>query len=290
LSSSSRARPGLRMAGSTISGVVLAGEPDAMRVVSRLGFGGGVAEAVVRIVGATPVGTDRFMSPVPTISQGRFLARVLIGVPGGSFLLRNADDVPHVVSVTREGGELFRASISAHEHATVAIPDGMDVLRLQVLDGGSPASFVVPSERGLVCKTDARGAFALTGVPTGRYTLEVWDEALGTKSVEVTVPFTAPPLRVVFGSDPPLAPARVTSGIDGPCRIAIHDDSPIAKACASGGRASAKKLMKELVKYAKSRGTAFTCERCHQDLESFALTASAPDDLAKLLASAKHGP
>jgi RNA polymerase sigma-70 factor (ECF subfamily) len=282
-------RLGLPPAGSTISGVVLAGEPEATRVASRVGRGGVVADAVVRIFGAGPIGTDRSVSTMtPTISEGRFFPRVLLVVPGEPLVLQNADDVPHVVSVTREAVELFKASIPAHERATVPTPRGMEVLRLQVLDGGSRASFVVPSDRGLGCKTDADGAFALLGVPTGRYTLEVWDETLGTRSVEVTVPFIAQPLRVVFGSEPPL-PLWVSRGSTA-CTIAFRGDGPIAKSCASGGRDAAKRLMKEIVKQAKLRGKQFTCEGCHKDLEDFDLTASAREDLEKMLASVRHAP
>ncbi len=289
--SSSRARLALPLEGSTINGAVLAGEPDATRVGLRLGRGGGVAEAVVRIIGARPIGTDRFVSTMtPTISQGRFFPRVLLVEPGGPLVLRNVDDVPHVVGVTREAVELFKGSISAHERATVQIPGGMAVLRLQVVDGGGPASFVVPSDRGLGCKTDAQGAFALPGVPAGRYTLEVWDETLGTRSVQVTVPFTAQPLRIVFGSEPPPESVWVSRGTRDSCTIALRGDGPIAKACASSGRDGAKKLMKELVKQARSRGNKFTCEGCHQDLEHYDLTASAREDLEKMLASANDGP
>ena len=287
---SSRARRGRPPAGSTISGVILAGEPDATRVASRLGPVGGVAEAVVRIIGAGPIGTDRSVSTTTlTIARGRFVPRVLLVVPGAPLVLQNADDVPHVVVVTREAAELFHASISSHERATVAIPGGMDILRLQVLDGRSPASFVVPSDRGLGSTTDVHGRFALRGVPAGRYTLEVWDETLGTKSVEVTVPFTAPPIRIVFGSDTPLSSLQVTRGRVS-CTIALSGDGPTARACASGGRDEAKKLMKAIVKLAKSNGNELTCEGCHQDLESFGLTASARDDLEKLLASLQHRP
>jgi len=275
-------------AGFTISGVVLAGEPDATRVASRLGRGGGVAEAVARIIGARPIGTDRFVPTTkPTIFHGRFIQRVRLVAPGQPLVIQNLDDIPHVVAVTREAVEVFKTSISARERATLAIPGGMDVLRLQVLDGDGPASFLVPINGGFGSTTAAHGAFALVGVPPGRYTLEVWDETLGTKSVEVTVPFTAPPLRVVFGSEPPLEPVAGTRGSEGACTIALRGDSPVARACASGGRAEAKKVMKDAVKTARSRGKAFTCEGCHQDLENFALTPSARDDLEKMLAIAR---
>ena len=83
---------------------------------------------------------------------------------------------------------------------------------------------------------------------------------------------------------------RVTPGIGGSCTIAVRGDGPTAKACASGGRQAAKRLMKEIVMQARLRGNQLTCEGCHQNLAGFYLTASARDDLEKMLANVRHGP
>lgn len=71
------------------------------------------------------------------------------------------------------------------------------------------------------------------------------------------------------------------------CTIATKGDSAPAKACAKGGRAEAKKTMKEMVKTAKANGANFSCEGCHKDLETFTLTKNARDDFAKLAAAQK---
>ena len=59
-------------------------------------------------------------------------------------------------------------------------------------------------------------------------------------------------------------------------------ESAIAKACSTGGRANAKKLMKQMVKQAKANGQKFTCDGCHEDLDRYQLTKNANDDYAKL--------
>ncbi len=69
------------------------------------------------------------------------------------------------------------------------------------------------------------------------------------------------------------------------CTIATKPDSEVGKACASGGRAAAKKDMKEMVKKAKAKGQKFTCEGCHKDLDNYALTKSGKDDFKKLVAA-----
>jgi len=71
------------------------------------------------------------------------------------------------------------------------------------------------------------------------------------------------------------------------CTIATSGDSETAKACAKGGRAEAKKVMKKMVADAKAKKGKFTCEQCHKDLDNYALTANAKDDFKKLEAILK---
>lgn len=73
----------------------------------------------------------------------------------------------------------------------------------------------------------------------------------------------------------------------GKCTIATKGDSVTARACAEGGRAAAKKVMKEMVKQAKASGQKFTCDGCHKDLDNYELTKSATDDFKTLEAAAK---
>jgi hypothetical protein len=69
------------------------------------------------------------------------------------------------------------------------------------------------------------------------------------------------------------------------CTIATKGDTPTAKACAKGGRAEAKKMMKDMVKSAKAKGAKFTCDGCHKDLDNYELTKNAVDDYKKLEAA-----
>jgi hypothetical protein len=78
---------------------------------------------------------------------------------------------------------------------------------------------------------------------------------------------------------------RADDGKDGKCTIATKSDSPTGKACARGGRAEAKKVMKEMVKVAKANGQKFTCDGCHKDLDSYALTQNATEEFKKLEAA-----
>jgi hypothetical protein len=83
------------------------------------------------------------------------------------------------------------------------------------------------------------------------------------------------------------AAGGVARAEDGKCTIAVKGDSPTAKACTKGGRAEAKKLMKDMVKVAKGNGQKFTCDGCHKDLDNYELTKNAVDDYKKLEAAQK---
>jgi hypothetical protein len=69
------------------------------------------------------------------------------------------------------------------------------------------------------------------------------------------------------------------------CTIAVKGDSPTARACAKGGRDEAKKVMKEMVTAAKAKGSKFSCDGCHKDLDSYELTKDATEDYKKLQAA-----
>jgi hypothetical protein len=79
--------------------------------------------------------------------------------------------------------------------------------------------------------------------------------------------------------------ATVSAADDAKCTIATKGDSPTAKACAKGGRAEAKKVMKEMVKDAKANGAKFTCDGCHKDLDTYELTKNGGEDYKKLAAA-----
>ena len=81
------------------------------------------------------------------------------------------------------------------------------------------------------------------------------------------------------------APSPSRAGDGGKCTIATKPESEVGKACATGGRAAAKKDMKEMVKKAKANGQKFTCEGCHKDLDNYALTKSGQEDFKKLVAA-----
>jgi hypothetical protein len=84
-----------------------------------------------------------------------------------------------------------------------------------------------------------------------------------------------------------LVSPRAGASDGGKCTIATKGDTATGRACASGGRAEAKKAMKDMVKQAKANGQKFTCDGCHKDLDNYELTKTAVEDFKKLEAAAK---
>ena len=69
---------------------------------------------------------------------------------------------------------------------------------------------------------------------------------------------------------------------DEPCRIA-KGSSPVAKACAEGGIARAKQVMKEMVKQGRAAGVKLECDECHKEPARYdVLTVDARDKFKKL--------
>lgn len=67
------------------------------------------------------------------------------------------------------------------------------------------------------------------------------------------------------------------------CTAKKFDHAKVEKACKSGGRPAAKKLMKDVVKKAKAAGADVNCKTCHSSLKSFELTDGASKQLGKWL-------
>jgi hypothetical protein len=73
---------------------------------------------------------------------------------------------------------------------------------------------------------------------------------------------------------------------DEACTIAVKGATPTARACARGGRAEAKKVMKEMVTAAGKNGAKFSCTGCHADVVmTFELNKNAVEDYKKLQAA-----
>ena len=92
-------------------------------------------------------------------------------------------------------------------------------------------------------------------------------------------------LLTVLGSAVAIS-GRIAAATDKPCAIATKGESPVAKACSSGGLVDAKRTMRDLVKAGKKAGIKFECDDCHKNDTGYDLTSSARENFKKLLAAA----
>jgi hypothetical protein len=86
----------------------------------------------------------------------------------------------------------------------------------------------------------------------------------------------------------PFAPAA-RGAADGKCTIATKGDSPVAKACKTGGIKQATTTMKAMKKAGAAKGVKYDCDDCHKDVAAanYALTGDAQEKFKKLLAAQK---
>lgn len=71
----------------------------------------------------------------------------------------------------------------------------------------------------------------------------------------------------------------VARAADEACTTTKFNYPAVKKACAEGGRAAAKKLMKAAVGKAKAAGNDVKCTSCHEDTKEFKLKDNAVKDL-----------
>jgi hypothetical protein len=93
-------------------------------------------------------------------------------------------------------------------------------------------------------------------------------------------------MLLVFAVGSVVAISRYAAA-DKPCAIATKGDSPVAKACASGGLVDAKRAMRDLVKAGKKVGVKYECDDCHKNDTGYDLTPQARENFKKLLAAAE---
>lgn len=93
-------------------------------------------------------------------------------------------------------------------------------------------------------------------------------------------------LSLALGSAVLLRSSRAAAG-DEKCTIAVKGGSPVARACAKGGRKEARNVMKTMVTAAKAKGVNHSCENCHQDAttNNYELTKDALENFKKLQAA-----
>jgi hypothetical protein len=169
-----------------------------------------------------------------------------------------------------------------------------DALILLCALGGCASTAPAPSTAAPASTAPASGPPAETSSSTSTVTAETnplppEPPTDASAPLLTQTPPPAPPTPEPATAARPRAPAaRTVSTYTGPapCKHALKGDSPIVRACAEGGIASAKATMKKLVKDGRAAGMKLTCESCHASEQDFSkLQKDAHGKLDRLLAA-----
>jgi len=148
----------------------------------------GIRYAVVSLQNPPPSAKWEANSPAVKMDQKQcsFVPRVVVVPVGGTVDFLNSDRLLHNV---RGGGKQNPAFNRAQPHArTISIVfKKPEVLRVECDLHSWMRGWVVVAEHPFYAVTNEQGEFALDNVPPGKYTLQVWQETLGTVTQDVTV-------------------------------------------------------------------------------------------------------
>jgi plastocyanin len=148
----------------------------------------GIYNAVVSLQNAPPGAKWEANLPSAKMDQKlcAFIPRVVVVPVGGSVEFLNSDRLLHNV---RGGGKENPAFNRAQPHArTISIVfKKPEVLRVECDLHSWMRGWVVVAEHPFYAVTNEQGEFILDNVPPGKYTLQVWQETLGTVTQDITV-------------------------------------------------------------------------------------------------------
>lgn len=150
---------------------------------------GGIKNVVISL---TDIRTGKPHSPLkanPTLIQEDcwFSPHVLL-VPAGSTIdLLNHDKVMHNIHTASTVNPIINKAHPSFRKKLTFTLDKPETIKVKCDIHGWMSAWFIVTEHPYYTLTDATGAFTLTDVPPGKYTLEAWHETLGKQTQQVTV-------------------------------------------------------------------------------------------------------
>jgi plastocyanin len=159
-----------------------------------VGSGGGLKNVVVRIAKGVSNPPAAPSTPAVVDQNGcMYKPRVVVVQAGQTVEIRNSDQTLHNVHTYQGTATLFNlAHIQGTEPKKKKFTTVGDVIKFKCDVHPWMTGWVLVSDNPHHVVTGDDGAFALDGVPAGKYTVEVWHEKYGTQTKEVTVTDGAP--------------------------------------------------------------------------------------------------
>jgi len=161
----------------------------------------GIKNAVVSLQNIAPDTKRDWNLPAAKMDQKQcsFTPRVVIVPVGGTVEFLNSDRLLHNVrSAGKENPPFNRAQ--PHARSISFSFKQPELLRIDCDLHSWMRGWVVVAEHPFYAITNEQGEFTLENVPPGKYTLQVWQEALGTVTQQVVVgEKETAPLSIVMG-------------------------------------------------------------------------------------------
>jgi len=186
--------------------VKLTGKPPEMKMTNRgadpfcaktptkeeevvVGSGGGIKNVLVRITKGI---SGNYEAPMmnATLDQTACMYRPRVqGIMAGqSLLIKNSDQTLHNVHSYKGASTVFnQAEIPGLPPIAKKFDNAGQIIKFKCDVHPWMTAYVGVSNHPFFAVTDENGNFSIPKVPAGKYTLEAWQERLGTKTQEITV-------------------------------------------------------------------------------------------------------
>ena len=149
---------------------------------------GGIRNVVVSL--QTPPSDTTWKTPWPSAQMDQqqcvFIPRVVIVPVGGTVEFLNGDRLLHNIRSRNTANTTFNRTQPKDRTIPIAFTKP-EIIRVNCDLHPWMRAWVVVAEHPFYAVTDDSGKFAITGIPPGKYTLQLWQEALGTMTRDVTV-------------------------------------------------------------------------------------------------------
>lgn len=148
----------------------------------------GIRNAVVSL--QNPPSGAKWEPNLPSVKmdqkQCAFVPRVVVAPVGGTVDFLNSDRLLHNVRGTGKENPPFNRA-QPHARTISVVFKKPELLRVECDLHSWMRGWVVVAEHPFYAVTNDQGEFILENVPPGKYTLQVWQESLGTVTQDVTV-------------------------------------------------------------------------------------------------------
>lgn len=155
-----------------------------------VGPGGGIRDVVVHLV--DPPGAPPMPAPTPNIvvdqNGCRFVPRIQIIPAGAPFDLVNSDDLLHNIHTWSKANPSFNRAQPKFKKVLTQTFAKPEIMRISCDVHPWMNGWLVIAGHAYYARTAADGTFRIAGVPPGDYSVEFWQERLGTETRPAKVP------------------------------------------------------------------------------------------------------